>query len=34
MIGTGTLIIAVAFVVAMALALGLLFRLLKEADGL
>lgn len=34
MIGTATLIIAVTFVVAMVLTLGILLRLLKTADGL
>ncbi len=34
MVGTGTLIIATAFVVAMVLTLGMLLRLLKNADGL
>ena len=34
MIGTATLIIVVTFSVAMVLTLGLLLRLLKEADGL
>ncbi len=34
MIGTGTLIIAITFVVAMVLTLGMLLRLLEDADGL
>lgn len=34
MIGIGTLIIAITFVVAMAVTLGLLLRLLKDVDGL
>jgi len=34
MIGIGTLIIAITFVVAMVVTLGLLLRLLKDADGL
>jgi len=34
MIGTGTLLIAVTLIVAMVLTLGLLLRLLKDADGL
>ena len=34
MVGTGTLSIAVTFVVAMVVTLGLLLRLLKHADGL
>lgn len=34
MVGTGTLIIGITFVGAMVLTLGLLLRLLKNADGL
>jgi hypothetical protein len=34
MVGTGTLIIAITFVVAMVVTLGILLRLLKNADGL
>lgn len=34
MVGTGTVIIAITFVAVMILVLGLLLRLLKDADGL
>ncbi|SEP18474.1 hypothetical protein SAMN05216388_104124 [Halorientalis persicus] len=34
MVGTGTVIIGITFAVVMILALGLLLRLLKDADGL
>lgn len=34
MVGTGTLIIGVSFIIAMTLTLGLLVRMLKRADGL
>lgn len=33
MIGTGTLVIGITFVVAMVLTLGMLLRLLRDADG-
>ena len=33
MVGIGTLIVAIAFVLAMVVTLGLLLRLLKDADG-
>ena len=34
MVGTGTLIIAITFIVAMVLTLAMLLRLLNNADGL
>jgi hypothetical protein len=34
MVGIGTLIVAVTVIVAMTLTLGLLLRLLRDADGL